>query len=91
MARVEPKPKRKTRTRKRVDRGVLVRGADGALYLVTEKDLPRKLREEKARAIRHVLKEGVGVVAVPELPGSVMKQIEGLAKCVKVRWPEIRL
>lgn len=73
-------------------RGVLVRGADGALYLVTEKDLaPFRVPEDRAKQLTEILENARKDVVVYDLSSSAIKQIQALAQCIKHVSPEIHL
>ena len=50
MAREKTKPARKKRAGK-----TLVRGADGALYMLTKTDAPVKLKEDEAEEVEDIL------------------------------------
>ncbi len=72
-------PKGKTRKRK-----TLVRGADGALYLLTDKDLtPFKLPEEKAEKVTQILKDAQENPVVAKLSRRVIQEMD-LARAVDV-------
>ncbi len=63
--------------------GVLVRGADGALYMLTEEDLqPFKVEEEKAKEIREILSEAPKEVVVRKLASNVIKQLQAISRSV---------
>ena len=64
--------------------GVLVRGADGALYMLTEEDLqPFKVGEEKAKKIREILSEAPKEVVVRKLTPNVIKKLQTIARLVQ--------
>jgi hypothetical protein len=87
MPRARRKPASSTRERK-----TLVRGADGALYLLTEKDLaPFKLQEKKAKILTQILEDAREDVVVAELSSSVIKRIQSMNGCVHTGPPEIFL
>jgi hypothetical protein len=72
MALGEKKPTSKTRKRK-----MLVRGADGALYLLTRKDLaPFKLPEEKAEKVTEILKDEHENLVVAKLSSKVLHEMD---------------
>ena len=63
--------------------GVMIRGADGALYIVTEKDLaPFRVPEEKARQISDILAAAPAEIVSSNLSPDVMETLHKLAKCV---------
>ena len=77
MAREKAKPARKKRAGK-----TLVRGADGALYVLTGKDLaPFKLPEEKAEKVTQILKDAQENLVVAKLSSRVIQEMD-FAKAV---------
>jgi hypothetical protein len=83
MAQAEGKPARRKRERK-----TLVRGADGALYLLTKTNPPMKLTEKEARTLTEVLE-----VAEEKLAKIIDKEIPRFAlNCthtVQITLPEV--
>jgi len=75
LAKEEPAPetpKRKT----------LVRGADGSLYVLTDKDLaPFKLPEERAEKVTQILKDAQENLVVAKLSSRVIQEMD-FAKAV---------
>ena len=63
--------------------GVMIRGADGALYIVTEKDLaPFRVPEDKARQLTDMLAKAPAEIVSYDLSPDVMEDVHRLAKCV---------
>ena len=63
--------------------GVMIRGADGALYIVTEKDLaPFRVSDEKAQKLTEVLGGAPAEIVSYDLAPDVMRSVHALAKCV---------
>ena len=72
MALAKEKP-----TSKRPKRKMLVRGADGALYLLTGKDLaPFKLREKNAEKVTQILKHAHENLVVAKLSSGVIHEMD---------------
>jgi hypothetical protein len=70
--------------------GVLVRGSDGSLYLISENDMgPFKLTKQQANELRSILRD-VSLV-VPKLPPDVVSEIQDFFDCVQNTHPEIEL
>jgi hypothetical protein len=79
MALAEEKPASEKPKRK-----ILVRGADGALYLLTHKDLaPFKLEEDKAEKVTKILEKAHENPVVTKLPARVIEELD-LAKAVAI-------
>jgi hypothetical protein len=77
MARKKAEPARKKRPRK-----TLVRGADGGLYLLTDRALaPFKLPGEKAEKVTQILKDAEEDVVVAKLSSRVIHEMD-FAKAV---------
>ncbi len=89
LAKEEPTPKipkRKTPKRK-----TLVRGADGALYLLTDKDLrPFKLPEEKAKKVTQILKDAQENLVVAKLSSRAIQEMD-FAKAVSCCVPKCKI
>jgi hypothetical protein len=61
---------------------VLVRGADGSLYVLREKDLEKfKLSEADADRVKHILGGAQPVVVVRDLPPNVLRDLHSLFSC----------
>lgn len=72
--------------------GVLIRGADGRLYLITENDLRPfavELTPEKEKQLTEIL--GGAQLTMPKLPPDVVKQLQSFFICVLCHYPEIEL
>jgi len=86
-----PKSDREKEKHHKAGSGVLIRGADGGLYLITKKDLrPFKLPKKKAKQVREILGGGVELV-VPKLPRDVVKRLQCFLICIALHYPEIKL
>jgi ribosomal protein S26 len=84
MAAPKKEPTPETAKRKTPKRKTLVRGADGALYLLTDKDLaPFKLPEEKAEKVTQILKNTQENPVVAKLSRRVIREMD-LARAVSV-------
>jgi hypothetical protein len=74
MAKAKARPARKKRQRK-----MLVRGADGGLYLLTDNALaPFKLRKQKADAVTKILEEAQNNPVPFKLSERLVKEIQGI-------------
>ena len=63
--------------------GVMIRGADGALYIVTEKDLaPFRVPNDKAKELTRILGGAPTNMVSYDLPADLMRTVHELAKCV---------
>ncbi len=62
----------------------LVRGADGALYLVAKDSAPVKLEREEAEPLENILK-----AAEDQLSRNVEKELQIMGACVHVKLPEV--
>jgi hypothetical protein len=91
MARaVTPKSDREKEEHYKAGSGVLIKGADGGLYLITKKDLrPFKLPKQKAKQVERILRS-VDLV-VPKLSPDVVKRIQTCLICIALHHPEIEL
>jgi hypothetical protein len=87
-------PKIRRSVRKRRDKlvpGLLIRGADGRLYLIRKDKLGAfKLPKKKAKELAQIL-GGVKALAIPKLPRDVVKEIHVCMECVQLQYPEIKL
>jgi len=78
MVQAKRKPARKKRERKH-----LVRGADGALYLLSHRDLaPFKVHEKKAKKLNQILKDAQKNPVVTKLSSSLVKRIQAVEGCI---------
>jgi hypothetical protein len=67
------------------ERKTLVRGADGGLYLLTDKNLaPFKLEEDKAESVTQILKDACEEPVTEKLSTKVVKEIRGEGHGVNV-------
>ena len=74
MAREKTKPARKKR-----GRTILVRGADGGLYLLTDDALaPFKLHKPQAEAVTKILQRAEKNPVPKKLPEGLINEIEGI-------------
>ena len=74
MAREKTKP-----ARKKGERTILVRGADGGLYLLTDDALaPFKLHKHKAEAVTKILRKAERNPVPRKLPKDLINEIEGI-------------
>ncbi len=74
MAREKTKP-----ARKKPGHTILVRGADGGLYLLTDDALaPFKLHKQKAEAVTKILQKAEKNPAPKKLSKRVINEIEGI-------------
>jgi hypothetical protein len=81
---------RKKSARGKLVPGVLIRGADGRLYLVRKDKLgPFKLPKRKAKELGEIL--GEVSLTVPKLPQDVVKRIHVCLECVPCPYPVIDL
>lgn len=63
--------------------GVLIRGADGELYVLTKEDLaPFRMDPEKARRLTEILGAAPKDVVVRELPRNILREIQVLNRAV---------
>lgn len=63
--------------------GMMIRGADGALYIVTEKDLaPFRVSDAKTRKLAEMLEEAPTKIVSYELAPDLMRAVAEVAKCV---------
>jgi hypothetical protein len=63
--------------------GVLIRGADGSLYALTEDDLkPFKVNEEKAKALTHILNKADKHVVTYDLSHDNLDELGAMARSV---------
>jgi hypothetical protein len=71
-------------TSKKGKKKMLVRGPDGALYLLSDKDLaPFKLKEEKEKAVEQNLRDaGHRGFIDAKLPINIIREIQHLLHCV---------
>ena len=80
--------------RKRRDKlvpGLLIRGADGRLYLIRKDKLGAfKLPKKKAKELAQILGD-VKKLAIPKLPLDVVKQIHVCMECIVLEYPEIKM
>ena len=84
MIPAKEEPKSETAKRKMPKRKTLVRGADGALYLLTDRDLaPFKLPEEKAEKVTKILKHAHENPVLAKLSRRVLQEMD-LARAVTV-------
>lgn len=63
--------------------GLLIRGADGALYLLAGNDLtPYKLKEKQAASVRRVLKKEHVDPIVSKFNDKIVKELRALGSCI---------
>jgi hypothetical protein len=85
-----PKSDREKKEHYKAGSGVLIRGADGGLYLITKKDLrPFKLPKKKAKQVKEIL--GDVELVVPKLPPDVVKRLQCFLICIALHYPDIKL
>ena len=93
MARARtPKSDREKKEHHKAGSGVLIRGADGGLYLITKKDLrPFKLPKKKAKQVKEILGDVELELVVPKLPRDVVKRLECFLICIALHYPDVKL
>lgn len=93
MARARtPKSDREKKEHHKAGSGVLIRGADGGLYLITKKDLrPFKLPKKKAKQVKEILGDVELELVVPKLPRDVVKRLQCFLICIALHYPEVKL
>jgi hypothetical protein len=81
-------PARRKQTSSGRGRKTLVRGADGALYLLSQSDLaPFKVHEKKAKKLNEILTAAQKNPAVTKLSSKVVKDIQAVEGCIAVGGP----
>ena len=61
----------------------LIRGADGALYLLSDSDLaPFRVEDTKSESVTRILKDAEHNPKVKELPRDVVKEIQHVEGCI---------
>ncbi len=66
------------------EKRTLVRGADGALYLLSKNDAPMKLDEDEAAKLKEIVQ-----TAEDELSEKIRTQMPALGGCVHLVLPEV--